>query len=66
MSDDDDDDDLDINSMIDLSSSSFPAVTLSTIKKLQQQQIEENVYNNQVDFSLSSSGFFFIITYQLF
>jgi len=63
----DDDDDLDINSMIDLSSSSFPAVTLSTIKKVQQQQkIEENVYNNQVDFSLSSSGFFFIITYQLF
>jgi len=52
-----DDDDLDISSMIDLSSSSFPRVTLSTIEKVRQQQIEEHVYNHQVDFSLTS--FFF-------
>jgi hypothetical protein len=52
-----DDDDLDINSMNDLLSSSFSPVTLSTIEKLHEQQIEENI-KNQVDFSISPFFFF--------
>jgi hypothetical protein len=43
----DDDDYFDINSINDLSSSSFPPVTLSTIEKIQEQQDKQN---NQVDF----------------
>ena len=57
-----DDDDLDMNSMNDLSSSSFPPVTLSNIEKVQddedKQQIEGNI-NNQVD--LFFFFFFFVL-----
>jgi hypothetical protein len=57
-----DDDRLDIYAMNDSSASDFPAVTLSTIEKGNEQHREEYV-NNQVDFF--SFKFFVKIIYQL-